>query len=319
MTAMVKKTFILLLLAALPSLSAAELINGIAAIVNGEILTYYDVEKELAVISKAAAKKPGPTVEKAEARAAALNVLIEKKLISQKIKELGIKASDEELRLAIEDVKKQNKLTQETFIAALNAQGMTFDQYKSQLRDQLERVRLMGEEVRSKIHVGESEMKAYYDANYKNYSEEMFQARHIFFAIDQKASESEVKRITDTATQVLQELKNGKDFAELARKYSNDTTTAKEGGDLGTFRKKDMLPDIENTLSTMKQGDISSLVKTASGIHIIKLEKRFVKSTKTFDEIKGEIEETLYRNKSEERFKQWSSDLKKNAVIDIRQ
>jgi peptidyl-prolyl cis-trans isomerase SurA len=316
---MLKKTLILMLLATLPSLAAAELIDGIAAVVNGEILTSYDVDKEVALIAKAAEKKTGPTVEKAEERSVALNLLIEKKLISQKIKELEIKVSDEDLRQAIEDVKKQNKLTQENLIAALNAQGMTFDQYKTQLREQLERVQLMGEEVRSKIHVGEAEMKAYYDANYKNYSEEMFQARHIFFIIGRKASESDVKRITATATSVLQELKNGKDFAELARKYSDDTSTAKDGGDLGTFKKGDMLPDIENTLASMKPGEISDLVKTAAGIHIIKMEKRFVKSTKTFDEVKGEIEEALYKKKSEERFKQWASDLKKNAVIDIRQ
>ena len=105
---MFKKTLILLLLAALPSLAPAEVIDGIAAVVNGEILTNYDVEKEIGLIAKAAEKKAGPTVEKAEARSVALNLLIEKKLLDQKIKELDIKVSDAELQLAIDDVKKQN-------------------------------------------------------------------------------------------------------------------------------------------------------------------------------------------------------------------
>jgi peptidyl-prolyl cis-trans isomerase SurA len=319
MTSIAKIIFLLALLAALPTFAAADQIGGIAAIVNGELITTYDVDKEVALILKIADKKPGPTLQNAEVRTTALNQLIEKKLISQKIKELDVKVSDEEVRLAIEDVKKQNKISQEALIAALSGQGLTYDQYKAQVKEQMERVRLMSEEVRSKIHVGEAEVKAYYEANYKQYSEEMFQARHIFFTIAQNAPESDVKQVTASAAAVLQELKSGKDFAALAQKYSNDATTAKDGGDLGTFKKGDMLPDIEKVLATMKPGEISGLVKTSAGIHIIKLEKKFVKSTKTFDEAKGEIEELLYKKKSEERFKQWATDLKKNAVIDIRQ
>ena len=308
----------MLLLAALPSLAAAELINGIAAVVNGEPITTYEVDKEADLIAKNAEKKPGPTLEKSQARTAALNQLIDKKLIAQKIKELDIKVTDEEVRLAIEDVKKQNNLTQEALISALGAQGLTFEQYKAQLREQLERLRLVSEEVRSKIQVGEAEVKAYYEANHQRYSEEMFQARHIFFLVSQNAPESEVNRIKAAAAAVLQEIRSGKDFAELAKKYSDDTSTAKDGGDLGTFKKGDMLPGIQNILETMKPGEVSDLVKTPAGFHIVKLEKRFVKSTKTFDEVKGEIEETLYKKKSEERFKQWADDLKKSAAIDIR-
>lgn len=319
MTVLRKKIFIMLLLAALPSLAAAELINGIAAVVNGEPITSYEVDKEAELNVKNAEKKPGPTLEKIQARTAALNQLIDKKLIAQKIKELDIKVPEEEVRLAIEDVKKQNNLTQEALISALGAQGLTFEQYKAQLREQMERLRLVSEEVRSKIQVGEAEMKAYYEANYQRYSEEMFHARHIFFLVSQNAPESEVNQIKASAAAVLQEIRSGKDFAELAKKYSSDISTAKDGGDLGTFKKGDMLPGIQNVLETMKPGEVSEIVKTPAGFHIVKLEKRFVKSTKTFDEVKGEIEETLYKKKSEERFKQWADDLKKGAAIDIRQ
>ena len=319
MTGLLGRIVIVLLLAALPSISAAELIDGIAAVVNGELITTYDVEKEAALIVKNAGKKPGPTLEQAQVRSAALNQLIDKKLIDQKIKELAIKVTDEELRQAIEDVKKQNNLTQEALIAALSAQGLTFDQYKTQLKEQVERLRLMSQEVQSKLQVGETEMKEYYDANYKRYSEETFQARHIFFMISQKAPENDVKRITATAASVLQEIRTGKNFAELAKKYSDDKSTARDGGDLGTFKKGDMLPDIENVLESMKPGEVSELVKTPAGLHIIKLEQKIVKSTKTFAEVKGEIEEILYKKKSEERFKQWAAGLKSSASIDIRQ
>lgn len=319
MTAILRTLVILALLSILPSVTAAEVIGGIAAIVNDELITNHDVEKEIALIAKGAGSKPGPTVGQAQLRTTALNQLIDKKLTEQKIRELDIRVSEEELRQAIEEVKKQNNMTQEALVSALQGQGLTFDQYKAQFREQLERIRLMGQEVRSKIQVGEQELREYYEANLKRFTEEMFQARHIYFKINEKTPEADVKRIMVTAMSVLQEARSGKDFAELARQHSEDQLTAKEGGDLGAFRKGEMLPEIERSVESMKPGEISDLVTTPAGFHIIKLEKRFTKTVKTFDEVKGEIEELLYRKKSEERFKQWLADLRKGAAIEIRQ
>ncbi len=319
MIAILRKALILGLLTALPSIATAEVIDGIAAIVNDEPITTYDVDKETSLIVKETARKPGPTLERTQLRTTALDQLIEKKLAEQKIKELDIKVSDEEVRQAIDDVKKQNNLTQEALVSALQAQGLTFDQYKAQLREQLERLRLMGQEVRSKIQVGEQEVREYYEANQKQYGDEMFQARHIYFAITEKTPEADVKRIMAIAMSVLQEARNGKDFGELAKKYSDDQLTAKEGGELGAFKKGEMLSEIEHTVEAMQPGDISDIVITPAGFHIIKLEKKFAKNLKPFDEVKGEIEELLYRKKSEERFKQWAVDLRKGAAIEIKQ
>lgn len=318
MNAIVKKALILGLLLTLPSLAAAEVIDGIAAIVNDEVITTHDVDKETSAMAREAARKAGTTANRSQTRTTALNQLIDKKLAELKVKELDIKVSDEEVHQAIEDVKKQNNLTQEALESALKDQGLTFDQYKAQLREQIERLRLMGQEVRSKIQVGEKEVHDYYEANVKQYSEEMFQARHIYFSINEKTPEADVKRIMATAMSVLQEARSGKDFGELAKKYSDDQLTAKEGGELGTFKKGEMLPVIEQTVDTMQPGEISNLVITPAGFHIIKLEKRFNKSLKSFDEVKGEIEELLYKKKSEEKFNQWIADLRKGAAIEIK-
>lgn len=318
MTAKLKKTFILLLLTALPAIATAELIDGIAAIVNDELITTHEVDKEASLMAREAARKSAPAVGETQLRSAALNQLIDKKLAEQKIRELGIKVSEEELRQAIDDVRKQNNLTQEALVAALEAQGLSFEQYKVQLREQLERLRLMGQEVRAKIQVGEKELREYYEANQKRFSDEMFQASHIYFQINEKTPEADVKRIMATAMTVLNEARSGAEFAELARKHSDDQLTAKDGGALGTFKKGEMLPQIENAVEAMQPGDISELVVTPAGFHIIKLEKRFARNVKTFDEAKGEIEEILYRKKSEERFNQWVAELRSAAAIEIR-
>jgi peptidyl-prolyl cis-trans isomerase SurA len=113
-------------------------------------------------------------------------------------------------------------------------------------------------------------------------------------------------------------LKAGLDFVDTAKKYSDDPNAATDGGDLGTFRRGDMLPEIEDTVMKMKPGEVSELVMTPAGFHIIKLESVVPGAVRPFDEVKGEIEEQLYRRKSEERFNQWVAELKKSAAIDIR-
>ncbi len=306
---------------ALPGAAAAEMFDRIAATVNDDVITTHDVNKEGDQLAKEAEKKaPLSPADRAQLPSLALNRLIDRMLVTQKIKELNIRITDDEVRQAIEDVKKQNNLTQEALIAALNTQGLSFDQYKLQLREQLERLRLMSQEVRDKVVVGEKEMRAYYDANRTRFGEEeMFRARHIFFRIDPKASTEDIAKITATAQSVLQEARSGKDFAELAKKYSSDPEAAKDGGALGAFKKGEMLPEIESAVLPMKPGEISDLIKTPAGMHIIKLEERFTSQPKPFAEVKGEIENLLYQKKSDERFNLWLAELRKEAAIDIKQ
>ncbi|HEY6009138.1 MAG TPA: peptidylprolyl isomerase [Geobacteraceae bacterium] len=310
----------LFLFLALPVAAGAEPISGIAAVVNDEVITTYDVNRHYALLLKEAEKK-APLGDEARAalRTTALDQLIDKTLVGQKIRELNVKVSEEEVRQSIEDVKKQNNLTQEALEAALRTQGLTFDQYKEQLREQLERLRLMSQEVRAKIQVGEKEIRDYYETNRARFAEEdRFHARHIFFRVKNDAPPEEVKKVMATAFTVLQEARTGKDFAALAKQYSDDPAAANDGGELGTFRKGEMLPEIEGAVLVLKPGEVSDIVTTPAGLHIIKLEERIAGKQKTFDEVKSDIEDLLYKQKSEERFTQWITDLKKGAAIEIK-
>ena len=298
----------------------AEMVNSIAAIVSDDIVTNYEVDKELGLIIKDAERKAPVSPEtRKQMRANVLNMLIDKRLIQQKVKELNIQIGEEELRQAVEDVKKQNNLSQDAFVGALLNQGITFDQYKGQLKEQLERLRLMSMEVKAKILVSEREMLEYYDTNKAQYSEEeSYHARHIFFKIPKNASAEEVKNAMARAVTVLADARNGKDFIELAKKSSDEATAVKDGGDLGLFKKGDMLPEIESAVIAMKQGEISELVSTPAGFHIIKLEEKIPAKAKPFAEVKAGIEEMLYKKKSEERFNQWATEMRKGASIEIK-
>ena len=314
--------FMLLLSLVAPSLSAAAVVDRIVAVVNDEVITSYAVDKEKATLLKEIERQKLPPDDPVRARLdeTALNRLIDHKLVEQKVRELDIRVSEEEVRQAIEDVKRQNNLSQEALVAALANQGLSFDQYKAQIREQLERLRLVSQEVRAKIQVGEREMREYYEANKSKFgAEESYRARNIFFRLDDKMPADTVKKVMTTAMTVLYEAKGGKDFAELARQYSDDPAARKNGGDLGTFRKEDILPEFEESLTRMKPGEVSDLINTPTGLHILKLEARIPGTPKPFEQVKGEIEDILYRKKSEERFNQWVADLRKGAAIEIRQ
>jgi peptidyl-prolyl cis-trans isomerase SurA len=295
--------------------------NAIAAIVNDEVVTLNEINRESQPFIREAEKKaPLNDIARSQIRRSALERVVEKKLVEQKIKELNIKVTDEEIRQAIEDVKKQNNMSsQEALVAALAAQGLSFDQYRAQLQEQLEKLKLVSMEVRAKIHVSETEMREFYDANRAKYTEdESFRARHIFFKTNEKSGAEEIKRSMTNALLVLAEAKSGKDFIELAKTYSEDPAARKDGGDLGIFKKGDMQPELESAIITMKPGEVSELVYTPVGLHIIKLEERISGKLKPFEGLKASIEEAIYSKKSEERFSQWTKELRAKASIEIK-
>lgn len=294
-----------------------EVISTIAAVVNEDIITTLDVKKELATAMREPGK-PNPENDREKIERESLNKLIDKKLVEQKIKELNIKVSEEDLRMAIDEVKRQNGLTQEALVAALASQGLSYEQYRAQLKDQLERLRLVSQEVRAKIQVGEREMLEFFEANKASYQEEeKLRARQIFFRLDKGAPATEIKKTMMTALSVLQEARSGANFSDLATKHSNDASAA-DGGSLGVFHLNDMIADFQEALGGMKPGEVSDLIVTPAGLHIVKLEERIPGKIKPFAEVKADIEDRLYRKKSEDRFASWVADLKTHANIEIK-
>jgi peptidyl-prolyl cis-trans isomerase SurA len=314
------KIFIVVVTLCLPVAAFAENIDGIAAIVNDEPITTYEVEKEQSNMEKMLEKNPsGVNFDKTRLHETALESIINKKLVAMKIKELGIKVTDDEVRQAMEDVKRQNNISQETLLAALNSQGISFEEYKTQLKEQLERLRLVSQEVRSKIQISEKEVREFYAAHPGKFETDgTFHALLITLSVPENASNEEKKRIADKASGIAAEAKSGKDFGELAKKYSDDAS-AKDGGDLGVFKQGEMVPEFEAVMTKLAPGEVSEPFATQSGLHIVKLVERSRGKSESFDKVKGQVEDMLYKKKSEERFNQWLADLRKSAAIEVRQ
>jgi peptidyl-prolyl cis-trans isomerase D len=173
--------------------------------------------------------------------------------------------------------------------------------------------------LRDAIQISDNELRSYYQQNLSNYQlPEMVRAAHILFKTEGKSPE-EVEKIRAKATQVLLQAKAGEDFAGLARKYSEDTSST-NGGDLGLFRRGQMVPPFENAAFSLGVGAISDLVTTNFGFHIIKVLQKQPSHTQKFEEVVSLIKPSLQQRKAEQAAQELAdkafSRLKSNQTFD---
>jgi parvulin-like peptidyl-prolyl isomerase len=174
---------------------------------------------------------------------------------------------------------------------------------------------LLDKEVRAKITPPtEDEAKKYYQENEKDMVEpEAVRVRHILIKTDEKNQESALKQITDIKTQ----LDAGANFADLAKKYSEDKISAEKGGDLGLFMKGQMVPEFEEVAFKLNVGQISDVVKTKFGYHILRCEEKKLAQKKSYEEVQDYIKQYLYQSNMEKAVKNFVDQLKKKINITI--
>ena len=161
-------------------------------------------------------------------------------------------------------------------------------------------VRFVPQDYLAEVEVTDQEIEEFYQLHQDNYREpKKVHARHILFRISEKAKTAEIQEILDRAKKVLDLARKGDNFAELARKYSEDSTAAK-GGDLGYFKSGDMVKPFADSAFSLKKGEISDLVRTRFGVHIIKVEDIKEESVKPLAAVKETVRQSLKEERSRE-------------------
>ena len=174
------------------------------------------------------------------------------------------------------------------------------DRYRDPERRQFALTLFKVDQFLAQASVTDGEIQYYYEDNYKKYHQEsQVKARHILFKLSADASPEEDAKVRGQAMEVLaMARKPGADFAELAKKHSQDVGSAPKGGDLGLFSHSHMVQEFSNAAFKLKAGEISDLVRTPFGYHIIKVEEVRPEKTVPLDEARAEIEQTLKRDKA---------------------
>jgi peptidyl-prolyl cis-trans isomerase SurA len=298
----------------------ALMIDRIVARVNDDVITLSELQEEgLPLFERLRENYTGKELEHQVQRAERefLDQLVLKRLQLQYASQVGITASENEINAAFKDVLSRNNLTQEQLVELLTREGLTLQDYKDRLREQIVLARLMNQAVRSRVSVDTSEVEAYYQTHRGEFDQApQARVRHIFFRVDPGTGRPQTDDAQARATRVLQEARNGGDFANLARRYSEDATAA-NGGDLGLIKRGDARPEFEEVIFNMKEGEISEIIRTPNGLHIVKIESFSKGSLRGFSEIKPEIERRLLQEKMEKRFQDWTNELKDKAFIEI--
>jgi len=301
------------------SLSEA-VVDRVVAEVNQEIITLSEVEKWIDPLRQE--METDDRLEKRERTETlyrqVLERLIEEKLIDQEVKKSGVKIPSKEIDAALEEIKRRNAATQEDFEKALTIEGLTLETYKKQIEKGLQRQKLISWSVKVESKPGEKELREFYEKNLGRYrTNETYRAGHILFTIPKGAVPDEIGDIRKKAQNVLEKIKGGADFEEMALLYSQDAS-AKNRGDLGYFKKGELFPAFEKEALRLKVGQVSGLLRTEFGFHIIKLLDRKGMEPLPFEEVKDKVKADYYEAEIEKAFRQFLSTLKEKSVIEIK-
>jgi len=312
----------LVLLAPMESRGAdATLVDRIVAVVNDDVITLYDIESMMGpIIQNLKSQGLSPEREQqahAKLRADLLDNMINAKLTEQEIKRHNITISDEEVDAYIRQVLQRQSISSEGLQAMLAQQGMTMEDYRKEVKTQLQRTRLVNREVRSKVVITQAEIKDYYEKNKAKYGGgTQYHLWNVFVKVPPNASIADRQEAQNLLREVLNELQKGRPFQELARLQAVGAQKI-QGSDLGLYRIEELTPQLRDVVKGLKVDEYSAIVESEFGYQIVYVEDIQETASKPMDQVESEIQDILYRRYVDSRFATWLSDLRKRSHIRI--
>ncbi len=310
-----KRTLLLLFVAGLlTNPVAAKTLSKVAAVVNKDIISTYQLDK--AVITALANDTKGNqlTAEQFDQlRLRILEQLINEKLVDQRIAELGLTVGDTEIDAAVLDVQRKNNLSREKLEMALTAQGMDMAGYRAQLRKEILRYKLLGREVNYKVQVTESEIRDYFREHIDEYrAAPRVRVSHISYRLP--ADEAGRAAINKQAIITRDLLTSGEEFDKVLVGQEDVAS----GSDMGEVVMEELAEPLQEILQNLQVGEVSEPVEMGDQLHLFQVTAHTPGDANLYDRKKIEIEEILKKEKTEIRFKDWAKELRDNGHVEIR-
>ncbi len=320
-----KKTAILILLAVtvvffqisgFDQLRSATLLDRVVATVNGEVITWSELMNIVTLegkeyLNKADGKEREEKIKEIESPF--LNNIIESKLQLQHARAIGLRVDSLEVDGAVNEIREKFKMTDEIFMNSLKAEGLTIEDYRARLADQILIQKVVNYAVKKNIVVTDKEIDEYYRASSDKFMEkERLRLRQIFFAAPE--NDSQKAAVDARAAEVVRRINQGEDFAELAAEFSEDPSRH-FGGDIGLISRGSVLKEIEDVAFLLKEGEASVPFWSAAGLHIIKVEE---KTGSDMEKIREVIKDTLFRKEFEVKYRKWTAGLREKAYVEIK-
>ena len=317
-------SFLLFLLCATLSF-ADDYVDRIVAVVNDDSITLSELEKEGRqyfenIRTKAPAGEVERTLEKA--RGEILSSLIDNLIVRQEAAKFGITVEEAEIDEATNQVLSRNNATLEEFRRELASAGVSEEEYRENLRNQILQSKLIGFQVRSRIVITEEDMEKYYQEKYTQKEGENgyylllmgfnWKNLGIFKADSKEKTRRKAEEIRDRALA-------GENFKELAKLYS-DLPSAVDGGDIGLIKKEEMAAYMRDAILSIHPGEISQIIETDNSFQFFKLlsvREGDIVIKAPYESVKDDIREILYAQEMEEQYGIWVESLRGQAYIKI--
>ncbi len=284
--------------------------DAILAVVNDELITLRDFKEYLNTIymQQVADGKAEEEIRKimTDYEIKGINNLIDDKLLVAEANRQKLEVRDKVINDRLDAIKKHYESEQQ-FLYALSADGVTITDIRNKISDQLKAHYIVEKEVRSKIFVNPQEVTDFYQKNLDRYKEEeKIDLDSIFIAFGEDQNKAKAK-----AEEALEALKKGKSFKEVAKQYSDAPS-------IGLIQKGQLLPSLEKSIFKLQEGEVSPLIDTDNGYYIFKAKKIIPSKMANLDDVKNDIYTTIFQKKFQENLAAWLEKLRKQAYIEIK-
>jgi peptidyl-prolyl cis-trans isomerase SurA len=299
-------------------ISAAETVERIVAKVNGQIITLSQLEQEVRTTLERLGPAPTPEEEQTRLeriRPETLDRLIDNLLVLQVAEERGLRVPARFFEEWKKNVMQEMKLTsEEEFVRQVELQGTSVDAIRKNFEESLllQEVRRM--EVDSKVSVAEPEIGERYREHIAEYTESAkIRLREIVVKFD---SATEVDQ-GQKARRLLQEIRQGADFAEVARMHS-EATSREAGGDLGFFEKGDLTEELATAAFALSPGEVSDVIRMPSAFYILRVEEKTEEKVKSLEEVRSEVADAIFQEKMNAQLQKYIQQLRERAIVEVK-
>ncbi|HVB38125.1 MAG TPA: peptidylprolyl isomerase [Vicinamibacterales bacterium] len=289
---------------------------AVIATVNGDAISRDEFESAVHSL-EARNGAPVPADRRDEILRGVLDQLVSYHLLEQEATTQKVTIPDAELNSRLAQVRQQFP-DQAAFDKALASQGTTEQKLKDTIRQSLMVTKVLEDEIGPKVNITDKDVQTFYDANKAKFVQgEAVRASHILITVAKDATPAQKAAAKAKAEALLKQIKAGADFATLAKANSQDPGSAKNGGDLGFFEKGEMVPAFDQAAFALKVGEVSGVVESPFGFHIIKVTGRRPEHTLSLAETSSEIKDFLTNQERQKQTAQLVDALRKKSKIDI--
>ena len=233
--------------------------------------------------------------------------------------EAKLEVSEDEVTKALDEVKRQNKLTDKQLETALAQQGYSLREYRKDLKKQILRLRAVNVLVRPRVQVSEDDIKARYERlSGQSSTVTEVHIRHVLLTLPEKPSSDEMEGARRRAGEIVARVRAGEDLGDLAKTLSQDTATKASGGDLGSYKRGELPTEWEEILFAMSEGEVRGPIRGPRGLHVFQVVENKKEAVRPFAEVKENLREQIFREEMDKQTKVWLQELRKRAHIEIK-